>query len=437
MVQGKCRIRSAGGRLLATMALGAGCLVGPAHAAHATDCTVSTWTGLVSAFRTGGTAKLCNPIDDAGQHSYQPLMIPPGGRAELDLAGWPVNIKNAPAGSPGISVPPDAMLTIGDSTPLHLGRLTATGGGGRLGGGGGAGIGGRGGIGAIQPLQGTDGAGAGAVHILGGSVIATGGDGSNNDVYYAGGGGGGAGIGGGGAGAGDGPNHSRYVTGGNAGTLILNGGRLTALGGSAGNAGNYGEPGAGGGAGLGGGGGGGTGHAKFRSGFGGNGGVVSLLRGGLRTVGGSSAQYPHVQGGGGAGIGSGGGGLVRQRPTGTGGRITVVPDEVQILDSGPGLGGDAQSGNGQEPQQVMVTSTPPTDPALGGSYRVTVVSTFGTSGQPVVLSTPGPDNACTLGSDGRTVTFVAAGICTVVANQRGFGNGYDSAPTQTQRFPVR
>ncbi len=407
---------------------------------HATTCNVSNWTGLIAAFNSGSTAVLCGSLNDANQSNYMQLGVAPGHNADLDLNGWTLKITNVPAGAPGIKVPVGANLTIGDSTLTRLGRLTVTGGSGTVGGGGGAGIGGVGGIGAIVPTQGTEGTAAGTVTMTGGTVLATGGAGSNNPVHGAGGGGGGAGIGGGGAGAGDGPHFNTHVTGGNGGTLNLTGGYLKSVGGAAGMAGPFGEPGSAGGAGIGGGGGAGTGRGKYASGNGGTGGPVHLIGGSVNSVGGTGGEgAPLDPGGGGAGIGAGGGGPYNSAAGRTGGNITVVPGTVRVVDSGPGTGGDDQSSqNGQEPQQVMLTSNPPSDPNLGGTYRVTAISTFGASGQPIVFSTPATNNACALEVDAETVTFTRTGICTIDANQAGSnGYGYETAPTATQSFTVQ
>jgi hypothetical protein len=426
--------------VLATGALltsGAGIVA--AAPAHAATCNVSNWTGLLTAFASGGTAVLCRPVNDADQSNYMQLVVPPDFSADLDLNGWTLKIINVPAGEAGIKVPVGANLSIGDSTLTRLGRLLVNGGGGStVGGGGGAGIGGGGGIGAINPTQGSDGTAAGTVNITGGNVVATGGAGSNNPVHGAGGGGGGAGIGGGGGGAGDGPHFNTHVNGGNGGILNLTGGDLRAMGGPAGMAGSFGEPGSAGGAGIGGGGGAGTGRGKYASGNGGMGGAIRLVGGTVNSVGGTGDQAGIMDaGGGGAGIGAGGGGPVNPAAARTGGSITVAPGTARVADSGPGTGGDQKSQNGQEPQQVMLTSTPPAYPDLGGTYRVTAISTFGTSGQPIVFSTPATDNACALEVDAETVTFTRTGICTIDANQAGSnGYGYDTAPTATQSFSV-
>jgi hypothetical protein len=413
--------------------------------AQAVGCNVENWDGLIYAFGNGVTAVLCRPISDADQSPYTQLAVRAGRSAAVDLNGWSLTIKNTPAGQAGITVPPKSVLTVRDTSLLQLGVLKVTGGDGTVGGGGGAGIGGAGGKGAIVPTQGSDGTGAGTLNIAGGNVIATGGSGSNNPVYGAGGGGGGAGIGGGGAGAGDGPGYSAHVRGGNGGAVNLLSGHLTSAGGTAGMSGPYALPGAGGGAGIGGGGGAGTGRGKTASGYGGDGGAVRLAGGTLQTAGGTGRQRdidanPTAagidSGGGGAGIGSGGGGPDELTGQDNSGNITVVPGAVRISDSGPGSGGNGSSRDGQEPQQVILTSTPPLEPALGGTYRVKAMSTFGTSGQPIVLTTPGPENSCSLSTDGSTVMFARGGICTINADQAGT-NGYDRAPTVTQTFTIQ
>jgi hypothetical protein len=81
------------------------------------------------------------------------------------------------------------------------------------------------------------------------------------------------------------------------------------------------------------------------------------------------------------------------------------------------------------PQTVAITSTP-SSPTFGGSYSL--AATGGTSGNSVVFSSNTPA-VCTI--TGATATFVAAGTCTVAANQAGNGQ-YDAAPETTQTFTV-
>ena len=83
-----------------------------------------------------------------------------------------------------------------------------------------------------------------------------------------------------------------------------------------------------------------------------------------------------------------------------------------------------------QPQSISFTSTPPNPGLSGGTYIVK--ATGGGSGNPVTFSTLTP-SMCTVSDS--TVTLVAAGQCTIAANQAG-GNGYDAAPQATQSFSI-
>ena len=79
--------------------------------------------------------------------------------------------------------------------------------------------------------------------------------------------------------------------------------------------------------------------------------------------------------------------------------------------------------------QVLAFPQPP-DVWLGvGS--VAVSATGGGSGNPVVFTSASPGVCTTSGADGSTVTLVAAGTCTLSANQAG--NATYSAAAQVQR----
>jgi len=78
----------------------------------------------------------------------------------------------------------------------------------------------------------------------------------------------------------------------------------------------------------------------------------------------------------------------------------------------------------------VITFPQPPDVSLGvGS--VAVSATGGGSGNPVVFTSASPGVCTTSGADGSTVTLVAAGTCTLSANQAG--NATYSAAAQVQR----
>lgn len=82
------------------------------------------------------------------------------------------------------------------------------------------------------------------------------------------------------------------------------------------------------------------------------------------------------------------------------------------------------------PQAILFTSTPPDPAVIGDTYAVT--ATGGGTGNAVTFSTL-TANCSVLAS---TVTFLAAGTCTVAANQAGSA-AFDPAPQLTQSFEVK
>jgi hypothetical protein len=83
-------------------------------------------------------------------------------------------------------------------------------------------------------------------------------------------------------------------------------------------------------------------------------------------------------------------------------------------------------------QKIAFTSKPPTKIVPGGTY--TVAATGGGSGIAVIFSS-GSTSVCTVtGSTGSTVTFVAAGTCTIDANEAGNADYYST--TNTQKLTV-
>lgn len=81
-------------------------------------------------------------------------------------------------------------------------------------------------------------------------------------------------------------------------------------------------------------------------------------------------------------------------------------------------------------QAITFTSTPPSPALVGGSYGVS--ASGGASGNAVTFSSVTPAT-CTV--SGSSVSLVAAGACTVAADQAA-GGGYASAPQQTQSFTI-
>jgi hypothetical protein len=84
-------------------------------------------------------------------------------------------------------------------------------------------------------------------------------------------------------------------------------------------------------------------------------------------------------------------------------------------------------------QKITFTSTPPSGPGNGSSYKVT--ATGGGSGNPVVFSADPRDPSCVVSNfsdhSGGLVTFDGGGTCQIFANQAG-GNGFAAAPQAEQ-----
>lgn len=87
------------------------------------------------------------------------------------------------------------------------------------------------------------------------------------------------------------------------------------------------------------------------------------------------------------------------------------------------------SASGKQDQTVSFTSSAPTTATVGGTYAVRATST---SGLPVSFASATP-SVC--GVAGNTVTFSAAGTCTVRASQAGNAT-YNPAPDVTQSVTV-
>jgi alpha-tubulin suppressor-like RCC1 family protein len=81
-------------------------------------------------------------------------------------------------------------------------------------------------------------------------------------------------------------------------------------------------------------------------------------------------------------------------------------------------------------QSIVFTSSPPSQALTGGSYNVS--ATGGASGNAVTFSSL-TSAVCTVGAS--TVSFEAAGSCTVAADQAG-ANGYNAALQVTQVFSI-
>src|SRR5690606_28821555 len=88
------------------------------------------------------------------------------------------------------------------------------------------------------------------------------------------------------------------------------------------------------------------------------------------------------------------------------------------------------SGQAMSEQRILFTSTPPDPGFTGTKYKVQAEG--GGSGKTIVVSTLTPE-VCSV--SGKTVTLLAAGTCTVAADQAGAAR-YFPAPRVTQSFAV-
>ena len=85
-------------------------------------------------------------------------------------------------------------------------------------------------------------------------------------------------------------------------------------------------------------------------------------------------------------------------------------------------------------QTITFTSTAPANAKVGGA-TYTVTATGGASGNPVTFTSGTPTVCTSSGTDGATITFIAAATCTINANQAGNAN-YNAAPQGQQTFTV-
>lgn len=93
----------------------------------------------------------------------------------------------------------------------------------------------------------------------------------------------------------------------------------------------------------------------------------------------------------------------------------------------------AQSVTVTRKAQAITGITTPSSPTYLGGY--TVSATGGGSGNPVTFGTTTPAVCTSSGTNGATISFVAAGTCTVTADQAGNGT-WAPAPTASVTFVV-
>jgi hypothetical protein len=106
------------------------------------------------------------------------------------------------------------------------------------------------------------------------------------------------------------------------------------------------------------------------------------------------------------------------------GTYTAAPQQQQSL---------TIASAAKTPQTIAFTSTPPTNPTVGGGYTVT--ATGGASGNAVTFSIDlsSATGACAI--SGATVSLTGAGECLIDANQAGNAN-YTAAPQAQQTLSI-
>jgi PKD repeat protein len=112
------------------------------------------------------------------------------------------------------------------------------------------------------------------------------------------------------------------------------------------------------------------------------------------------------------------------------GTCTIDANQAGNAEYGPAPPMQQSFAVGRGAQLITFTSSPPSSATVGGS--VYVVSATASSGLGVALSSATP-SVCSLGSS--VVSFLAAGTCTIDANQAGDPD-YDTAPQAEQSFAV-
>jgi hypothetical protein len=137
-------------------------------------------------------------------------------------------------------------------------------------------------------------------------------------------------------------------------------------------------------------------------------------------------------------------GLAAAFSSGTPSVCTVSATTVTFIAAGACTIDANQGGNGewevapqaQQPvtvvkktQEIKFTSTPPSPATIGGTYPVAATATSGLA----VSFSSGTPSVCTV--SGTTVSFVAAGTCTINANQSGDGE-WEAAPQVQQPVTV-
>jgi Domain of unknown function (DUF1996)/Glycine rich protein len=140
-------------------------------------------------------------------------------------------------------------------------------------------------------------------------------------------------------------------------------------------------------------------------------------------------------GGGGGGYYGGGGGAQGGGGGGSGYADPAATSVLGTVGANSGAGFVTLSYAQKQAQSIVFTSTPPAAPVIGDTY--VVGATGGASGNPVTFSidSSGGTGACSLGSDGVTVSFAGVGSCVIDADQAG-NDSYSAAPQEQQQLSV-
>jgi hypothetical protein len=114
------------------------------------------------------------------------------------------------------------------------------------------------------------------------------------------------------------------------------------------------------------------------------------------------------------------------------GTCTILADQGGNVNYQPAPQSSQSFAISRAPQALSFTSSPPTNAAVGGGAYV-VAATASSGLAPSFSVAPASTGVCAV--SGASVTFLAAGTCTVVATQAG-NAAYEAAAAISQSFPV-
>lgn len=381
-------------------------------------CTQGTPGGIVTCTYTSAGQSVFDVPAGVTEVTVTAIGAPGGdGSAYADAGGE--------GGVGGLGAEVTATLIVTPSSVLYVevGGPGGNGEGGNACAAGSAGVNGGGGGGVARCDSGGGGGGGGESDVRSAPAASGGLTGAPGDprLVVAGGGGGGGGSYSHDGGAGGNAGETSVAGAGNGG----NAGTCTGFpGGGSGN----GDPGTAGGVGVGGGAGGGPSCTSF-SAFGSAGTATAGGTGGN----GNSVDAAGGGGGGGGYIGGGGGGALANVGGGGGGGSSYAPPGGTITTAAAGMAASVTITYTPAPLPQMISFSAPGSGVVGTT--ATLSATGGGSGNPVMFNTT-TTSVCSLsGVNGATVRYLAAGTCTIDADQAG-GDGYSAAVPVSQSITV-